>query len=197
MRLLIYDCEIAKAIYSPKEPTIPGILYCGGWRDFSGMGISCVGAWDSESDQYHVFQEDNRAEFAELVRDADLVCGFNSLAFDNTLVDAQWKFTIPAHKTYDLLVEVWRAAGLGPTYQHPSHAGYGLDALAKANGLAGKTGTGGLAPVLWQQGKFGTVIDYCLRDVWLTRQLIRMVQASGTLNCPKHSGVLNVRKPGG
>jgi hypothetical protein len=42
------------------------IQYCGGWRHFEGMGISCIGAYDYAEDRWRVFTWDNRDEFAEL-----------------------------------------------------------------------------------------------------------------------------------
>lgn len=66
--LLVYDCEIVKAIPSSKEAPTPGIEYCAGWRDFANMGISVIGAYDYETDRYRVFLEDGFQEFAELVQ---------------------------------------------------------------------------------------------------------------------------------
>jgi hypothetical protein len=36
MNLLIFDCEIRKAIPPKEGERIPGIDYCGGWDDFPG-----------------------------------------------------------------------------------------------------------------------------------------------------------------
>ena len=67
----------------------------------------------------------------------------------------------------------------------PTHAGYGLDALAIANGLTGKTGHGADAPVDWQLGRYGSVIDYCLEDVRITAKLIHKVIMGDPLTSPK------------
>ena len=40
--MIIYDCEIIKAIEDKKHPRIEGIEYCDGWKDFTGMGLACV-----------------------------------------------------------------------------------------------------------------------------------------------------------
>jgi hypothetical protein len=47
-----------------------------------------------------------------------------------------------------------------------------LDDIAIANLGAQKSMHGELAPVEWQRGNRGAVIDYCLRDVMLTLRLI-------------------------
>lgn len=197
MKVIVYDCEIEKAILDTRKGEVPieGINYCGGWQDFAGMGLSCVGAYDYAADRYRLFCHDNRAELTDLVGSADLVIGFNSLAFDNPLLAAAWGIQVPAGKSYDLLVEVWRAAGLGDKFLYPSHAGYGLQDLAVANGLPRKTGHGALAPVKWQRGEIGGVCDYCLHDVWLTKRLVTKVVRTGLLSDPKDQGTLKPRRP--
>lgn len=47
--MIIYDCEIVKAIPNKEGLLIPNIQYCAGWREFSEMGISCIGAYDYKS----------------------------------------------------------------------------------------------------------------------------------------------------
>ena len=198
MKALIYDCEIVKAIPSNREPVIPGIEYCAGWHDHANMGISVIGAYEFHADRYRVFCQDNFAEFVSLVIEQEVVIGFNNKSFDDRLVDAVIGGNIDEllrTRSYDLLSEVWLGAGLGPRYNGPQYSGYGLDDLAKAEHLQGKTGHGALAPIQWQQGKIGAVIDYCLQDVKITKELIERVLIEGCLNNPKRDGSIPVRKP--
>lgn len=60
--MLVFDTEIIKAILGKKEEQIPGIEYCEGWKDFVGMGISVVGAYDFVENKFRVFLEDNLNE---------------------------------------------------------------------------------------------------------------------------------------
>jgi hypothetical protein len=55
----------------------------------------------------------------------------------------------------------------------PKGWSYKLDAIAKANGMA-KTGTGELAPIMWQRGQKQEVIDYCLNDVRVTTAILEL-----------------------
>lgn len=190
--LLVYDCEIVKAIPSSKEKPVSGIEYCNGWRDFQNMGISVIGAYDYESDRYRVFLEDGFEEFRDLVQERTAVA-FNGRAFDDQLITANG---MPPSVTYDPLVEIWAGAGLGPTFEFPTHGGYGLDAVCHANFGIRKTGNGAMAPILWQQGKHGRVIDYCLQDVKMERMLLDQIIATGRIMCPKTGGTLEIRKPG-
>lgn len=192
--ILVYDCEIIKGILGRNDVAIPGIEYCDGWRDFANMGISVIGAYDYEDDRYRVFLADNFDEFQTLVDQRKVIIGFNSLAFDNHLCEAN-DINVPDSKSWDLLVETWKGAGLGPAFQYPSHAGYGLNAVAGANIGQHKSGHGALAPVLWQQGKIGQVVDYCLQDVALTKKLFdRVIQRESLVN-PKTGAYLVVRTP--
>jgi hypothetical protein len=48
-----------------------------------------------------------------------------------------------------------------------------LAKLGQANGFP-KTGSGELAPKLWQDGRFQDVIDYCLNDVKITNEILHL-----------------------
>ncbi|MFH2077055.1 MAG: hypothetical protein ABIJ57_17230, partial [Pseudomonadota bacterium] len=193
--MIIYDCEIIKAIQGKNEPLRKGIHYCEGWRDFKGMGISVICAYDYSEDRYRVFCADNFHEFQNLVNGTDIVVGFNSIGFDNPLCYAN-AINVSDEKSYDILVEVWVGAGLGPMFEYPSHIGFGLDAICKENFGIEKTGHGALAPVDWQKGNIGAVIDYCINDVKLTKRLLDHIIQVGYIKNPKDpSSVLNIRRP--
>lgn len=205
--LLVYDLEIVRAIQgNPKEPRQEGVEYCAGWHDHANMGISCLCAHDYVEDRYRVFFEDNLGDFVKLARERTLA-GFNSIAFDDAVVKAYARTMVGNIQplaldmlatSYDLLVETWKAAGLPGTFQSAeTHGNFGLAKLAHANLGVGKSGSGALAPVLWQRGQRGAVVDYCLHDVWLTKRLIdRVIAWQGDLRDPRDpSRVLRVKVP--
>lgn len=193
--ILIYDCEIVKAI-PPKDPKdkLEGIEYCEGWTDFEHMGISVVGCYDYLNQRSRVFCEDNLPEFQKLVDSRLHLVGFNSIPFDNQLLKANG-IKLPDGKCYDILREMWLAAGLGPEYKYPSHYGYSLGKTCMINFEADKTGQGALAPVNWQHGKIGEVIDYCLNDIALTRKLLNAIIQGYRIIDPKTQKPLTLRFP--
>jgi len=196
--MLIYDIEIVNAI-PPKDPSdrIEGVTYCDGWHDFEHMGIAVVGAYDSVEDAFRVFCRDNLTDFWGLAVDQDLVVGFNNISFDNRLLAAEG-FDFSALPCWDLMREVWDGAGLAPKYDPKHHKGLGLDDLARANTGYCKSGDGAMAPVNWQRGHVGTVIDYCLTDVWLTRELVLKAFSRGWLVDPRRKGhAIPIRRPDG
>ena len=188
MKPIVYDLEIVKGVQGRNEARVEGIEYCEGWDDHAGMGISVLCAYDYEDGRYRVFTKDNRQEFLWLTREPRLVVGFNSMRFDQKVVEAAWgrEFHVAPDYQYDILREIWIGQGLDPnSYVGRTHGPYGLNAMAGANLNRGKTGSGELAPIQWQRGEIGSVIDYCLEDVRLTRLLLNKIVTEGGLRAPR------------
>lgn len=192
MNAVIYDLEIKNAIAGRGEAKKPGVEYCDGWGDHAGMGISVLCAYDMEEDRCRVFCDDNRDDFAQLVANRKVCVGFNSVNFDDKVLKACWDITVPQPSVYDLMREARVAAGLKA---EGFGGGLSLDGLAEATCEQGKVGDGAMAPVHWQRGEIGTVIDYCMRDVHLTWLLFDLVCKGRPLTHPKTSRPLHLRKP--
>jgi hypothetical protein len=196
---LVFDCEIKKCIPDRNGVMDANLDYCEGWNDYDNMGVSVVGvqpcgwsapiAWVDEAytgkdswvrrDQFDrdgtealcpatVFRQPSLNQWFE-ANDETVIIGFNSKNFDDKLLQANG---INIKTDYDLLEEI-RLAAFGSTrYQDtPKGCGYTLGKIAEANGFS-KTGSGDLAPVLWQQGRYEEVIKYCLNDVKITHELL-------------------------
>lgn len=192
---LIFDAEIIGAIRDKKRPPIEGIRYAQGWRDYGGMGVSCVCTYDVDYAKYQVYCQDNFGDLQLAFDEADFIVGYNSVGFDvPLLVAAELNLAGIAH--YDILAAIWTAHGLTSTFQFPSHLGFSLDNMLQANfpGFK-KSGDGAMAPVWWQQGKFGKVISYCLDDVRLTKMLFDKILHYGTLMSPKTGMEVPIKSP--
>ena len=194
MKAVIFDIEIEKCIPS-RQRRLAGLKYCEGWRDFEGMGISCLCAYDYYEDRYRVFTDSNHNEFEALWQKRDLFVGFNSIPFDSELLEACWELKIPHTEQYDILREMWKGANMSTTFSPRTHGGFSLDATAEKNLDEKKSGSGANAPIHWQKGKVGNVVDYCLKDVWLTKRLFDRVLKTGALLSPKTDQPLSMRKP--
>jgi hypothetical protein len=205
--MLVFDIEIAKAIPSKSEMKNPffmepGIDYCEGWEDFENMGIACLCTYDFRTGRSNVYLPDNLEAFFVAAFGGSqprTLVSFNGINFDGRLLEFhvpdEYRFALTSASHLDLLQMIWKAEGLGPVFQYPSHTGYGLDAVAKANEVGGKSGNGAVAPVLWQQGKIGAVVDYCLHDVYLTSLLFDRA-LRGRLCNPRYRGrILNIEVP--
>jgi hypothetical protein len=169
--MIVLDVEIEKAIQGRGEERLEGIEYCGGWRDFQGMGISCVCTYDIVTHLTRVFLKEDFNALAVYLREK-WTAGFNTKRFDLPLLAAH-DVEVDTATHYDLLEEIWIALGLNPDkFYYKTHGGWSLDAVCRATLGTHKTGQGALAPVWWQQGKRGKVIDYCCNDVWMEGQLL-------------------------
>ena len=188
MKTLIYDCEIVKCIpYGSKNQNLQ---YCAGWNDYSNMGISLIGAWLSWDNSIRIYPQSAFENFQKAVFEADLIIGFNSLNFDDKLCAAHG---IYVETGYDLLAETWAAAGMPRKYTKGlTRAGYKLENLAQASLGRGKTGSGELAPVLWQSGRQWEVVDYLVDDILLTKQLF---DRRSLLVDPTDGSILTLREP--
>ena len=185
--ILVYDCEIKNAIPGDGHRD-PELTYCEGWRDFTGMGISVITAYDGNSARPHVYMGDNVEMFAALVEQRDLIVGWNNWRFDDPLVAAAG-IHIPREKSLDIQAHIARAAGFCEG-DHPR--GLGLDDCCLANKLPGKDGVGAMAPWLYQRGRYGTLIDYCLGDTLATLRIYRYIKQAGGLTDPRNGAWLAV-----
>ena len=191
-KILIYDCEIIKAIRDPKKVDLAHIEYCNGWDDYENMGISVIGVNFIDIELDNITSHSNTSlsvldlySFQDGLDVTDVLVGFNNQSFDDKLLKANG-FIIPdTVVNYDLLAEIWEGAGLGREFVYPTHAGFGLDAICKANGLGEKSGDGVNAAVLWQKGEHQKVIDYCENDIKLTRKLFDLIQEKGEIKDPR------------
>lgn len=187
-KILIYDCEIIKAIRDTKKVDLAHIEYCNGWDDYENMGISVIGVNFISEEMDAVFNHTISTDLPNFqygLDVADVLVGFNNQSFDDKLLKANG-FIIPETiVNYDLLAEIWEGAGLGREFVYLTHAGFGLDAICKANGLGEKSGDGANAAILWQKGKHQEVIDYCENDIKLTRKLFDLIQEKGEIKDPR------------
>lgn len=151
--IIVYDLEIKKTIEQCSR----------GWASHDEMGISVGCAFDYRSNKYRVFMDDNIGELvARLNEEGTFIVAFNHVDFDNKLLRASGLPLKPDAelKNYDMLKISLEGAGL-----KRSPGGFKLDNHLEVLGLPMKTGLGALAPIWWQEGKVGQVVDYCLNDV--------------------------------
>jgi len=184
---MFYDTEIVRMVPMQNEVRDPTFQYCNGWQDYSGMGISVIGAYDFVTRAYKVFLHDNFAELSRLIDGRNIIIGFNSNRFDDNLLRANG-IQLPKEKTFDLWKEIVNTQPPG------QRAGFSLNNMLKANDLQSKSGDGGNAPKLAQRGHWGELINYCLDDNRLSVQLLRLA-CNDLMKSPKTGSYLKIKKP--
>jgi len=132
----------------------------GGWDNKKALGISTGAAWVSWHQRYMMFRAERIKHLCELIEEADIVVGFNSIGFDEPLLVSQGHSpTIKQH------VDLMRLA------ERPHRKYVGLDELCWHTLGRGKSGNGKHAPELAQLGRWDELYEYNADDVHLTRML--------------------------
>ncbi len=164
---VVVDVEIQKTI----EET-PG-----GWDATDKLGVACAVVYEYQTDRFRVYGHTNEELIAlrQRLNDADRISGFNIWKFDFPVI-----FALPGRsrveslrgKTNDILVRIWKALGLNPDEFSKLHGGWGLDPVSRGTLKApGKIANGAQAPRWFQEGKWGLLVNYCMDDVTLERDL--------------------------
>ncbi|MBI3794614.1 MAG: ribonuclease H-like domain-containing protein [Nitrospinae bacterium] len=136
----------------------------GGWNNKHLMRVAVVVAHDSADGQFKVFYEEQTPALLELLKNADLVVGYNSRNFDYAVLGGYTKE--PLHKTlptFDVMEEIEKKIGFRVK----------LDNVAQFTLGVGKSGDG-LQSLEWvKQGKMDLVRDYCIQDVKVTLDVFK------------------------
>jgi DNA polymerase III epsilon subunit-like protein len=126
------------------------------------LGVSVVGVYSYNLDKYRGFKEEEFPELLELLKNTELVIGFNSKAFDFPVLQPYYKdFDLMTIPHLDILEEVVHALG------HRLK----LDSVANSTLGYGKSGSGLDAIVYYRNNEWEKLIKYCLDDVKVTKEV--------------------------
>lgn len=140
----------------------------GGWDHVDKLGISVACAYDSKSDQFLSFTEGKLKDLISLCEER-LVIGYNIRGFD-----------LPVMVPY----------GLDPKDLDVFDIMYDLEAITRQRFLkleavargtlgTGKSADGLMAVEWWKQGQIQKIIDYCIQDVKVTRDVFQFGRQNG------------------
>ncbi len=141
----------------------------GGWQNAAGMRVSCAVLYLSEKDKFLVFTEDEIGELIEILKELPLIIGFNILGFDYRVLAPYTPFKLSSLPTLDMLRDIH------------SRLGYriSLDNIARSTLNASKIAKGTDALKWWKQGKLNKIIEYCKKDVEITRDVFLFGRNNG------------------
>ncbi|MBU4132331.1 MAG: DEAD/DEAH box helicase [Proteobacteria bacterium] len=135
----------------------------GGWNKAERMGVSIAVLYDSKSDDFHTFYQEDIQALCNHLKLLDLVIGFNIIAFDYKVLSGLSAFDFYGLPTLDLLMKVHEILGYRLSLDHLAQQTLGCK--KSADGLA--------ALEWWKQGQIKKITDYCIQDVRVTRDLYR------------------------
>lgn len=133
----------------------------GGWDNKRLMRVSVAVAYDEKESVYEVYNESTVNKLIDRILGAELVAGFNIKNFDMEVLSRYTGADFGKVKTLDILEEIYIAIGRRIS----------LDALASGT-LGEKKSGGGLDALQWfKENRMDLLVDYCMKDVELTRNL--------------------------
>ena len=133
----------------------------GGRKFFHKLGLSVAVTYCTQNDTYSSYFEADVENLISELKNADLVIGFNIQAFDYVVLQPYTRFKLFNLKSFDILSDIHHRLGFRIS----------LDSLASST-LGTQKLADGLQAIEWYKtGKFDDLVEYCKKDVEITRQL--------------------------
>lgn len=133
----------------------------GGWNRAEKMGVSCAVLYDSKTDDYQAYLQEDIDKLCKDLQKFDMVIGFNIIRFDYKVLSGLSDFDFFSLPSLDILIKVHERLGYRLS----------LDHLADQTLGCHKSADGLMALQWWKQGKIDRIIEYCKQDVKVTRDL--------------------------
>jgi DEAD/DEAH box helicase domain-containing protein len=158
----------------------------GGWHNKHLMRVSVAVLYETHTDTFKVFREEEMGSFLRDLQALDLVVGFNIASFDYEVLRAYTPYDLGKLPTFDLLREIHQVLGFRLSLAH----------LAENNLGKGKTSDGVQAVKWFRQGEWDSLIEYCKIDVILTRDLFyRALETGHLLYSDRQGRLLRIPTP--
>ena len=140
----------------------------GGWDHVDKLGISIACAYDSKTDEFIAFRENELPKLFELCEER-LVIGYNIKGFD---IPVMVPYGLDAKRldVFDIMVDLQTL-----TRQRFLK----LEAVAMGTLNTGKSADGLMAVEWWKAGEIQKIIDYCMQDVKVTRDVFQFGRQNG------------------
>lgn len=140
----------------------------GGWDHVDKLGISVACAYDSKTDQFLSFRENEIKSLIELCEER-LVVGYNIRGFDLPVM-VPYGLNVGRLDVFDIMYDLETL-----TRQRFLK----LEAVARGTLGAGKSADGLQAVEWWKTGQIQKIIDYCTQDVKVTRDIFQYGRSNG------------------
>lgn len=146
----------------------------GGWQNIDKMGMSCGVVYDSVNGQYYTYEQQDAHLMVDHLMAAQLIVGFNQIAFDNVVLHGLTGRQIcdPHQYNLDLMASIQQQVGHRVS----------LDSVAEATLNRKKSADGLQALKWWKEGRLDEIKDYCRQDVEVTLQILNHGFLNGYVN---------------
>ena len=123
------------------------------------VSVACI--YDSKTDSYMAFEEKEMLKLEEILKQADLIVGFNIRDFDFEVLAPYFMTPVKNFPILDLLVEIEKVRGHRVS----------LQSVAQATLKSSKSGSGWDALKLYKEGRMEELKKYCMDDVRITKDV--------------------------
>lgn len=166
--ILVFDLETQRSFQD-----------VGGRTAMRELGMSIGVVYSFREDSFRGYTEREAGALIDALRSAELVIGFNLLAFDYEVLKGYRDLPLETLPTLDIMVELQKRLGFRPK----------LDSVVQATLGAGKSADGLQALAWWKEGRLDLIEKYCTDDVRLTRDLYLWGKRNRHVLVSRHSGV--------
>lgn len=149
----------------------------GGAENYHLLGVSVACAYDSKTDQMLSFRENELQKLFDLCEDR-LVVGYNIRGFDLPVL-ASYGLKTGDLDVFDLMYDLETL-----TRQRFLK----LENVAKGTLGVGKSADGLQAIEWWREGKIDKIIEYCIQDVKVTRDIFAFGRQNGHIRIARADG---------
>lgn len=187
-RHIVVDLEIQK-----DPTTIPG-----GWSATDKMGVSVAAVWSFDDHRFTLYGPDDLVPLRQRLLAAQRVTTWNGWKFDFPVIwgrPARERVREMGSRSDDLLRRIWQKMRLNPDGFGALHGGWSLAVVSQRTLGRGKSGTGEHAPALYARGDWVPLINYCMEDVALTRDICIVADSGGAIVGKKRSLLLPAWQP--
>lgn len=140
----------------------------GGWDHVDKLGISVACAYDSKTDQFISFEEKQLPKLIDLCSER-LVVGFNIRGFDLPVM-APYGLKTQGLDVFDIMYDIQTLT------RRPRLS---LEAISQGTLGTGKSADGLMAVEWYKKGEIQKIIDYCMQDVKVTRDVFQFGRQNG------------------
>ena len=149
----------------------------GGWDNKHLMKMAVAVVYDSLDEKFYTYLESDVEGLVNKLLLADLVVGFNILNFDFAVLQPYTTVDLKNRvRCFDILKDVWDRLGYRVS----------LNQIAKKTLNVEKGGNGLLSLQWFKEGKMAQIIEYCIKDVEITRDVFLYGLKNGYLDFEKN-----------
>jgi DEAD/DEAH box helicase domain-containing protein len=154
----------------------------GGWDNIAKLKVSVVCAYDSKTDEMLTYKENELSKLFELMEER-LVIGYNIRGFDLPVL-AAYGLSVHPLDTFDIMYDL--EAVTRQRYLK-------LDYIARGSLGAGKSADGLQAVEWWKTGQIQKIIDYCIQDVQVTKDVFEFGRKNGFVKIQRSDDVEKIK----